>query len=80
MFQNIHYIYSFNYLHYYKYIYILYLSYIYCIVSYLLTFTFIGLWTASVREQSAIRGRELLSGREGKAEIISLKVSFKGGS
>ena len=30
------------------------------------TFTFCCLWTASVREQSAVRGRELLSGREGK--------------
>ena len=41
---------------------------------------FFILWTASVREQSAIRGRELLNGREGKGEIISLKVAFKGGS
>ena len=42
--------------------------------------TFFGLWTASVRKQSAIRGRELLSGREGKGEVISFKVAFKGGS
>ena len=33
---------------------------------YLLTFTFCGLWTASVHEKSTVRGRELLSGREGK--------------
>ena len=49
-----------------------------CIILYLLTF--VGLLTASVREQSAVRGRELLSGREGKGEIISIKVAFKGGS
>ena len=46
----------------------------------LLFFTFCCLWTASVREQSAVRGRELLSGREGRGEVISLKVVFKGGS
>ena len=39
-----------------------------------LLFTFVGLWTVSVREQSAFRGREA------KGEVISLKVSFKGWS
>ena len=42
--------------------------------------TFFVLWTASVREESAVHGRKLLSGREGNGEIISLKVAFKGGS
>ena len=46
----------------------------------ILLVTFFGLMTASVREQSVVRGRELLSGREGKGEVISLKVAFKGGS
>ena len=46
----------------------------------LFTLFLFGLWTASVREQSAVRGRELLIGREGKGEVISLKVAFKGGS
>ena len=46
---------------------------------YLLTFTFFGLWTASVSEQSAVRERELLSEREGKGEVISIKVAFKEG-
>ena len=41
---------------------------------------FVCLWTASVREESAVRGRELLSRRKGKGEVISIKVSFKGGS
>ena len=40
---------------------------------------FVCLWTASVREQSAVRGRELLSGREGKGEVISLNVALKEG-
>ena len=35
------------------------------------TFTFFSLWTASVREQSAVRGRELLKWREGKGEVMS---------
>ena len=48
-------------------------------ITYLL-FTFFGLLTASEREQSAVRGRELLSGKEGKGEVISLKVALKGGS
>ena len=51
------------------YIYILYIN-IYLLL----------LFFASVREQSAVRGRELLSGREGKGDVISLKVPFKGGS
>ena len=45
----------------------------------LLFYFFFGLWTASMREQSAVRGRGLWKGREGKGEVISIKVAFKGG-
>ena len=47
------------------------------LLTYFLLFLVYGL---QVLEQSAVRGRELLSGREGKGEVISLKVAFKGGS
>ena len=48
---------------------------------YFLLFLVYGLHQCvSNRPSDGVRGRELLSGREGKGEIISLNVAFKGGS
>ena len=44
---------------------------------YTFTFYFFLFMDSSVREQSAVRRRELLSGREGEGEVISLNVVFK---
>ena len=48
-----------------------------CYFTYFLLFLVYGL---QVREQSASVGGKLLSGREGKGEVMSLIVAFKGGS